>query len=505
MRLAAVITLVVAVSLAAVVAAAAQNAPARSDAPPAATGEPPAVNPAVRPTERAPNCTTSGCHAKEIGFAFLHAPVAAGACDVCHKTDDEAKHTFKLRHEGQALCSFCHIGKTDTAGLFVHKPVEEGKCSECHSPHGSSQPRLIKTATTSETCLQCHSSLLEGRPHVHSPIAKGDCLGCHKAHTSTLPKLMVEEGKALCLKCHENVGHPQVSAPTEPGHGPSVLPAGHADRAADGPPEAEPAGFVVHKPLEGECTQCHEQHASKEPALLKMPVAGLCTSCHEPIAAAIAGASVKHSAVTVDRACLNCHTPHTSTDQNLLKSVATKLCLECHNAPVKRVDGSLVESVSSMREKGHHLHGPLVEGLCSGCHDVHGGSHRALLAKEYSSKFYQPFNDQAYALCFSCHKQELATEKTTTSSTGFRNGEQNLHYLHVVAPGDNGRSCRSCHATHSAVNDRQLRESTPFGQWEIPIKFAKSDNGGTCAAGCHQSRTYDRINAVPKPEPVGRQ
>jgi predicted CXXCH cytochrome family protein len=510
------ITAVIAVAFAG--AATGENPSAPQSDKPALPADRPAqaggdIDPNARPTTRMPNCTTSGCHAKEIDFAFLHAPVAAGACDVCHKNADETKHTFTLRHEGQALCNFCHIGKTDNAGLHVHKPVEEGKCIGCHSPHGSVQRRLIKANTTSEMCLSCHAAVLEGRPHVHSPIAKGDCLGCHKAHTSELPKLMIEEGKALCLRCHENVGHPQVASVAGPAHGPSSVGADGAEALAGQPrvlasgehddetPSSTPtAAFIVHKPLEGECTQCHEQHASKEPALLKQDVAGLCTSCHEPIATAIAGSTVKHSAVTVDRACLNCHTPHTSTDQNLLRSVSTKLCLECHNAPVKRADGSMVESVSSMKEKGHHLHGPLVEGLCSGCHEVHGGTHRALLTKPYSQEFYQPFNSNAYDLCFSCHKRELVTEKTTNSATSFRNGEENLHYAHVIGPGDNGRSCRSCHATHSAVNDRQLRESTPFGQWEIPIKFTKTDNGGTCAAGCHQSRTYDRLQAVPKPD-----
>jgi predicted CXXCH cytochrome family protein len=485
----------------------------KPEQPPAAGA---ALNPTVPPTGRTPDCTTSGCHAKEIDFAFLHAPVGAGACDVCHKYDDPTKHTFTFRHEGAALCSFCHIGKTDTGGLTVHKPVAEGKCAECHSPHGSSQRYLMKKGTTSETCLACHADVLEGRPHVHTPIAQGDCLGCHKAHTSVLPKLMVEEGRALCLRCHENVGHPQISESKRPagqsespealpgpsGGGPRVLASHLHESDEDSAPPPTP--FTVHKPLEGECTQCHEQHASKEPALLKQEVGGLCTSCHEPIARSIAGATVKHSAVTVDRACLNCHTAHTSTDRDLLRSAATKLCLECHNTPVKRADGTMVDSVSSMNEKGHHLHGPLSEGLCSGCHDVHGGSHRALLTKPYSETFYQPFNDDAYALCFGCHNRELVTQQPTSSATGFRNGDQNLHYLHVVAPGDSGRSCRSCHATHSAVNDRQLRESTPFGQWEIPIRFSKTDNGGSCAAGCHQARTYDRITAIPKPEPVGK-
>ncbi len=499
MRAKALIALLAGVASAVAIAASALSSPQSDPPPPAAPAEQVATNPLERPTTRVHDCTTSGCHAKESNYRFVHAPVAAGACDVCHKYADDAKHTFSLRHEGAALCAFCHIGKADTGGLHTHKPVEEGKCTECHNPHGSDQRRMLAGATVSETCLSCHKAVLEGRPHVHSPIAKGDCLGCHKAHSSVLPKLMVEEGRALCLRCHSNVEHAGA---------PAVLAsenhaAGESSPAAISP-EPPPTTLTVHKPLLGDCTQCHEQHASKEPGLLKSDVRGLCSSCHEPIAEAIAGAKVQHSAVTADRACLNCHTPHTSIDSKLLRSTSTKLCLECHNKPVKRADGTMVESVASMTAKGQQLHGPVKDGDCSGCHEVHGSAHRALLTKPYSETFYQPFTNDAYALCFSCHKRELATEQRTTTMTGFRNGDENLHYVHVIAQGDAGRSCRVCHANHSAKNDRQVRETTKFGQWEIPLRFTKLDNGGTCAAGCHQARTYDRIKAIPKPEPVAR-
>ncbi len=528
MRAATLIVLLLAGSVAAAVATASSTQSSPPPTPPAETapakGDPASqVNPAVPPTTRTHDCTTSGCHSKQVEFAFLHAPVAAGACDVCHRYDDETKHTFTLRREGAALCSFCHIGKVDTGGLHVHKPVEEGKCTGCHSPHGSTQRRLINAPTTSQMCLGCHASLLEGRPHVHSPIAKGDCLGCHKAHSSVLPKLMVAEGRELCLGCHSNVGHPGVAsgASSAVSDSPRVLasgdhavadaslPASAPPTAGATPPVADPRptpaeAMTVHKPFEGECTQCHEQHASKEPSLLKQSVGELCTSCHEPIAKQIAGANVKHSAVSVDRACLNCHAPHTSIDSKLLRSVSTKLCLECHNKPIKKADGKMIESVAKMSAKGQQLHGPVKEGDCSSCHEVHGGAHRALLIKPYSETFYQPFDNDAYALCFSCHKRELATEQSTTTMTGFRNGDQNLHYVHVIAQGEAGRSCRVCHDTHSAINDRQVRETTKFGEWDIPLRFTKLETGGSCAAGCHQARTYDRIKAVPKPEPLGR-
>jgi predicted CXXCH cytochrome family protein len=181
-----------------------------------------------------------------------------------------------------------------------------------------------------------------------------------------------------------------------------------------------------------------------------------------------------------------------------------RLCLECHSKTITKADGSKIESVASMMAKGQHLHGPIASGNCSGCHDVHGGTHRALLVKPYSESFYQPFDTAAYALCFGCHKQALATEPKTSSDTQFRNGEVNLHYVHVVAPGATGRSCRACHATHSAPNERQVRAATEFGQWKIPLNLELSATGGSCGAGCHRARSYDRVNPVayePKPAP----
>lgn len=477
-------------------------------------------NAQVRPTTRTPDCTTSGCHSDVTGYKFLHAPTAAGACEMCHVPVDPVQHTFKYKHEGAAMCDFCHIGKTDVAGLHVHKPVQDGQCIQCHNPHGSQMRNLINGATTSAMCLTCHDSILKDRQHVHTPIVQGDCLGCHKAHSSVMPNLLVAQGRELCLKCHSDVvksstaialAHPQ----------PSGSLAGNAQL-----PEALPV--FTHDPFKGECTQCHEQHASQAPTLLKQDITGLCTSCHADVATSMSSAIVQHSAMMDDRACLNCHSPHESHTKHLLKDKPVMLCLECHGRNLTRPDGSTVNGVagefgmrpaappSSGASSGAatgaasaasnsgtavmlmaHLHGPIAEGGdCGACHTVHGGAHRALLVRPYTQSFYQSFDSNAYALCLGCHKQELATEKTTTTATNFRNGDVNLHYLHITAPGESGRSCRVCHATHAANNPQQVRESSPFGQWNVPINFTATETGGSCGAGCHRARTYDRVSAV---------
>ena len=454
-----------------------------------------AVDPQVKPTTRTADCTTSGCHSDVTGFKFLHAPTAAGACEMCHSPVDPAQHTFRYKHEGGAMCDFCHIGKTDAAGLHVHKPVQDGQCIQCHNPHGSQLRNLINGATTSGMCLTCHDAILKDREHVHTPIAQGDCLGCHKAHSSVLSGLLVAQGRDLCLKCHSNVIKSNST---------TVLP----HPAAPG----YTGDMFVHEPVKGECTQCHEQHASKVPTLLKQDITGLCTSCHADVATSMSSAIVQHSAMMDDRACLNCHSPHESHTKHLLKDKPVMVCLECHGRNLSRPDGSIVNSVAA--ELGlkpgtaaapgakdsapaamlmAHLHGPIATtGDCGECHTVHGGAHRALLVRPYTQSFYQAFDSNAYALCLGCHKEELATEKTTTTATNFRNGEVNLHYLHITAPGESGRSCRVCHSTHAANNSKQVRESSPFGQWNVPINFQTTETGGSCGAGCHRARSYDR-------------
>jgi predicted CXXCH cytochrome family protein len=461
----------------------------------AARGQSPPSQPThALPTGKSPNCTASGCHAGEVGARFLHAPTAAGACDMCHQYLDESKHTFTLKHQGAALCDFCHIGKTDGAGLHMHKPVQDGQCIACHNPHGSEIRNLLRGENTASTCLTCHEAVLKDRPHVHSPMTgpQADCLGCHKAHSSVLPRLLVAQGRDLCLRCHADVErHPAMAGvPQHSGVAPVI--AATSDVAAT---SASSPALVMHEPFTGDCLQCHDQHAATEPNLLKHNSTALCISCHNDIAQKTAQSTVPHSAATSDRACLNCHLPHVSAEMHLLREGQLTLCMDCHNTPIARPDGTKIESVATMMAAGQHLHGALDNGQCGQCHDVHGGSHRALLVRPYTTSFYQAFDDQAYALCFGCHKRELATERLTTTATNFRNGDVNLHYVHVTEPGDKGRSCRVCHATHSAANPQQVRDSAPYGQWNMPLAFTQADNGGSCGAGCHRARTYNRVTA----------
>jgi predicted CXXCH cytochrome family protein len=140
-------------------------------------------------------------------------------------------------------------------------------------------------------------------------------------------------------------------------------------------------------------------------------------------------------------------------------------------------------------------HGPVSDGTCSGCHQVHGGDISRLLNKPYPEEFYSPFELERFELCFSCHDQQLVVQPKTDGLTRFRNGEVNLHFLHVNKD-RRGRTCRACHNTHASTNPLHIREAVPYGNWQLPINFTKSDTGGACAPGCHQELGYDRETPV---------
>ena len=171
------------------------------------------------------------------------------------------------------------------------------------------------------------------------------------------------------------------------------------------------------------------------------------------------------------------------------------LCMSCHDKSVGISKDEVLGAFTNEIKDKKFMHGPVGQKDCKGCHSTHGSEHFRLLAKEYPPQFYAPFDTENYELCFSCHPESLVLASETDDLTGFRNGNQNLHYLHVNKP-RRGRTCRSCHATHASNLPRHIRESVPYGKWDLPIQFAKTETGGSCKPGCHLPFVYDRQSPV---------
>ena len=403
---------------------------------------------------------------------YVHGPVALGKCEACHtpragvthpaKTPGQSESDFEFKAAGKELCYTCHERK-DTQPV-VHGPIQWGLCSFCHDPHQSPNPFRLKEKPVAALCLKCHKNDNMIHKEVHGPVALGECTACHNPHEGKDKVRLVAQGNELCLGCHNERKQ-----------------------------EFETRKFS-HKPARENCNACHDPHSENNPARTRKPVPELCFSCHEAQGKHIASAKTQHDAYKIGKKCLNCHDPHAANEPKQLRAVTATLCLGCHNQTHDTPTGKIM-NMKAWLDDNPVIHGPIRQGDCAACHNPHGSDNFRILRRPYPAQFYAPFAKEQYGLCFGCHEPTLALEAATVKLTNFRNGDKNLHFVHVNRV-DKGRTCRACHETHASKRPKQIRESVPFGRWEIPTNYEKGETGGKCAPGCHVARGYDREKPV---------
>ncbi len=415
-----------------------------------------------KPTTPQKTCVTEECHAEYGKKAYVHGPVGLGDCTACHKPLKQEEHTWQFDRKGRDLCEYCHLEQA--AKKIVHEPVKTGDCMQCHDPHSSDNQFLLPEKTVAALCASCHK-VTEGLAFLHGPTAVGECTVCHKSHSSDHAGLLVAEQAELCFSCHVIMQD-----------------------------ELKEYDFV-HEPVKNDCIGCHDPHGAANSKMVKNLAPFLCYTCHKDIQKIAENSKHQHSIVGDIDGCMHCHTPHASTVKFLLEKDAKSLCLTCHDKPHDLGQNEVLPAFTDELEGKEFLHGPVAENDCSGCHVTHGSEYFRLLAKEYPPQFYAPFSKENYELCFSCHSEDLVLTKETSDLTDFRNGNLNLHYLHVNKE-RRGRTCRSCHATHASNLPKHIRETVPYGTWSLPIGFTKKQTGGSCAPGCHLPKDYDRKDPI---------
>ncbi len=406
------------------------------------------------------SCITAKCHATFGTEKFVHGPVAVGECKACHQPVQNEKHKFVPIKKAEDFCLKCHE-RLEKKGV-VHAPVMSGDCTGCHNPHQSNQAYFMRKGPIAETCAKCHPQEAMRKKNVHAPVEDGDCLTCHKPHASEKPKLLSKSGNEVCFECHSDMEQNF----TEAKH--------------------------VHAPATDACVKCHNPHTTDTSPLLVKEQPDLCFDCHKNIKNHVDKSTVQHAALTVDNKCTNCHSPHESQIGKQLKDEPMKLCLTCHEHPINVAQSDKIGNIKELLSINKNVHGPIRDRDCSGCHDVHGSTNFRILKKYYPKEFYTSYSQVQYELCFGCHQQSLTQEMKTTTLTGFRDGDRNLHYLHVNKK-TKGRTCRSCHETHASNNAKHIRDAVPFGQWMLPIKYEPTPNGGSCTPGCHARKEYSRF------------
>lgn len=303
----------------------------------------------------------------------------------------------------------------------------------------------------------------------HAPFEMGECSLCHEGSDPAAPGTLNAGVNELCFSCHEIF-------------------------------QEMLGGFEnVHPPVEDSCTECHNPHNSRYAKLLNLETTELCGACHEDIMEGVRTHKVQHDAVTQGQACLTCHDPHATHVQAMLRALPYDLCVDCHGQDGMTDDqGRPMTNLKALIEQGHMSHGPVENKDCSACHFTHSGDNFRMLTEVYPARFYAPYDEQNYALCFECHESEVFTAEHTRTLTGFRDGDRNLHYLHVNKA-QRGRTCRSCHEVHAAPQTHLIRDGVPYGSsgWVLKINFQQLENGGSCAKTCHPTKPYDREKTGP--------
>jgi len=404
-------------------------------------------------------CVSANCHPTIVDHPVTHEPVRQKQCGTCHEPDSPATHTFRLTQPVGDLCASCHAL---TPGLVRHRPVADGDCTACHDPHGSDHRALLVEEGAAALCSRCHEQDYQRRLYVHGPVAAGACDVCHDPHAGADDDLLVTRADRLCITCHR------------------------AQEARGA------AARHRHKPMEEGCTTCHDPHASDVRFQLHRPNRDLCIGCHGGVGAFLEAASMVHGPVNDASSCTNCHNPHFTLLPDLQKSPQPELCLACHGQPVATPQGRILPDMAALLRDNPDHHGPIDDGNCTACHHPHGGDRFGLLYLEYPAGFYAPYDPRRYDLCFSCHLPDLVRDASGAGLTGFRDGDLNLHWLHVNQ--EKGRTCRACHEVHASKRPFHIRESVPFGPggWMLEINFEQSADGGSCLPGCHRQREYRR-------------
>ena len=480
-------------------------------------------------------CTS--CHAPLTANRKTHLPLKDGDCSACHvanpgpagKCKSPVSTSWKLAAEQPALCAKCHDVKAVTP---LHPVIKLQGCTACHDPHASKNPSLTKIWPADALCYKCHAKF-DDAEFVHTAVKQGKCLGCHSPHSGEAAPLLIEQREQLCFSCHKkeqilkgDVVHPPVAAgkcldchdPHRSDSKAQTVEAGKAlclkcHDAAKKPARNPPAKTldltrkVVHNPVKnGDCTDCHQHHASDNAKLLKAPPPTLCFKCH----ARNDDEKFVHGAAKVGD-CVVCHQPHSSPNQTLLTEATTSaLCFRCHE-----------DDITGRA----FIHQPVREGKCLDCHEPHSAENRfnlktgtgvAACTGCHKGKGEVKVKHQALLLlgCTACHDPhggpnafQLIKPVNQLCQTCHTDKLDGMHASSFVAGGhmisgdwdprrkDKSFSCVSCHDAHGSDNPRFFY----FG----------SDGFEMCDA-CHGDRTgknpqlkdIHRKPAKPKDAPV---
>lgn len=116
-----------------------------------------------------------------------------------------------LKTDELNLCGSCHQLEVNEFRLNFHHPIPEGRmvCSDCHDIHPNKAANE-KVKVIKEMCVTCHAEKFGPFAFEHDPVAgwTGEgCIECHRPHGSHNPRLLKTFSRGLCNQCHTDKGN----------------------------------------------------------------------------------------------------------------------------------------------------------------------------------------------------------------------------------------------------------------------------------------------------------
>ena len=110
-------------------------------------------------------------------------------CRLCH-TDEG---TYSISIPDEVLCAKCH--ETKNAEKYLHGPVAAGSCTVCHDPHGQTN-RFFLVGENERLCFNCHTEqevllhfIDKSKENLKILKTRG-CNFCHNPHQSQMKYLL---------------------------------------------------------------------------------------------------------------------------------------------------------------------------------------------------------------------------------------------------------------------------------------------------------------------------
>mgnify|MGYP002397709178 CR=1 FL=1 len=315
-----------------------------------------------------------------------HQVVVEGKCVACHDPHS-ADNRANLIQAGSDLCFSCHqeLGEKIAANTFKHGPVQDD-CLSCHRAHASRENSHLLNREVPALCLQCHTTDSAGfkRQHMGYPVQKARCTSCHDPHGSSTGALLADNvhepiSKKMCNQCHNEANSATPFALKKEGY--ELCQSCHYEMVNDTFSKNRQHWPMLDKTG---CINCHSPHATAEPGLLRAPMLELCGSCHADTVARQERSQTAHPPIAQGE-CTTCHNAHASDNLFLFNETSTiEVCAQCHDwqthstHPIgeevrdPRNKNNTLQCLSCHRTHGteykHFLHFPDVQALCVQCH-----------------------------------------------------------------------------------------------------------------------------------------